>query len=349
MNNLRDRIRGMLLGIAIGDRMGMPVETYSPERIAQVFPEIGGKVTTFLQPRGHKWFKDDYNETTDDWDYTEATALGFINSGSFRHNDLMSSQAAAHLDIWKERKGRGCGRTTRKALTALEAGKSWAESAPEDENEGFGNGVAMKCSPAAAVMAADSYKTPMHKNWLSIDTDVYQRFLSNYTLMTHRRSITVSTTFAMYEAYLYCLILEEPTSFSIPDFVANVVCGSARGMKILPQTIVDNVTARLCELINHKAYNEERIIKDFGGGACYCYHSIPFSLMFFVKNPLSIDTLFDTVSAGGDTDSNGSMVGGLLGALHGESFWPSDLLDRLFNRKTVESVADRLCDRLDVD
>jgi ADP-ribosylglycohydrolase len=344
--DLRSRIRGAALGIAIGDRMGMPVEMYSPERIAKVFPETGGRVTDFLFPRNHKFFANDYNDTTDDWDYTEATFNGFIEAESFEHNALMRSQAAEHVKIWKERKGRGCGGTTRKALDVLENGGSWAESAPQGENEGFGNGVAMKMFPVAAAKAIVTAPPGLGPDKLPIFHDEYERFVMNYTLMTHAKSIAVSTTFAMYEAYLYCLRLKNPLGFSVADFVANVVCGSARGMRVRPDSIVDNVTARLCELINHNAYNTERIIKDFGGGGCYCYHSVPFSLMFFVKNPLSIDTLFDTVSAGGDTDSNGSMVGGLLGALHGESFWPSNLLDKLSNREVVVKVADRFCDRL---
>lgn len=48
----RDQIVGAFLGTAIGDSLGMPVETFSAERIAKDY----GRVTEYLVPDGHKWF-----------------------------------------------------------------------------------------------------------------------------------------------------------------------------------------------------------------------------------------------------------------------------------------------------
>jgi ADP-ribosylglycohydrolase len=67
-----------------------------------------------------------------------------------------------------------------------------------------------------------------------------------------------------------------------------------------------------------------------------------------VRNPHSIDSLYDCVSAGGDTDSNGSMLASLLGALHGAAIFPKDLVDDLLPRATVLDVAHRFCDLADL-
>ena len=54
-----------------------------------------------------------------------------------------------------------------------------------------------------------------------------------------------------------------------------------------------------------------------------------------------MESLFDVVSAGHDADSNGSMIGALLGALHGTAIVPPHLVDRLRDRKAVVEVADQ--------
>ncbi len=63
--------------------------------------------------------------------------------------------------------------------------------------------------------------------------------------------------------------------------------------------------------------------------------------MFFVRNPLSIDALFDVVSAGHDADTNGSMIGALLGALHGTAIFPPHLVGGLRDREAVIEIADK--------
>jgi ADP-ribosylglycohydrolase len=70
--------------------------------------------------------------------------------------------------------------------------------------------------------------------------------------------------------------------------------------------------------------------------------------MFFLKNPYSIDSLYEVINAGGDADSNGSMVAALLGALNGPFIFPSHLVHGLnqiqFNE--VLSVADEFTEVL---
>jgi ADP-ribosylglycohydrolase len=50
------------------------------------------------------------------------------------------------------------------------------------------------------------------------------------------------------------------------------------------------------------------------------------------------------VNAGGDTDTNGAMLGALLGALNGTQVFPQHLIDGLVNKDNVINTADRLCD-----
>jgi ADP-ribosylglycohydrolase len=337
MITLNEKIRGAFLGIAIGDRLGMPVETYSPAKIDQVYPEINGRVDRYLQPRNHKFFADDYNDTTDDWDYTEATAEAFIRCKSnwrIDPNSLMTELEKQCKRIYIERKARGCGGTTRKAIEAMIAGASWNNAAPTGPADGWGNGVAMKIFPMVAALFV-----------YFGNSDKYDFLYTEYTRMTHSKSDTVSTTYAMAAAYKYCLALDDPLKFNVANFVAAVVAASAKGMAYMPLTIKHNVTQKLCSLIKHQEYNVERIIADFGGGSPNACDSIPFTLMHLVKEPPSINTLYEVVSNGGDTDSNGSMIGGLLGALYGTKIFPQHLVDGLISKDNVTDIANKFIDR----
>ena len=85
----------------------------------------------------------------------------------------------------------------------------------------------------------------------------------------------------------------------------------------------------------------------FGQGTSYVYNSLPFSYAFFLKAPDSIETLYEVVSAGGDTDSNGSIVGGMRGALNGRKIFPQHLIDGLWQKDLILETAKRFCERFD--
>jgi ADP-ribosyl-[dinitrogen reductase] hydrolase len=66
------------------------------------------------------------------------------------------------------------------------------------------------------------------------------------------------------------------------------------------------------------------------GTTGYVVHSVAFAAHCFVRygdTPLA--ALQEAISAGGDTDSIGAILGGWLGALHGEAGLPTDLLGRI--------------------
>jgi ADP-ribosylglycohydrolase len=66
------------------------------------------------------------------------------------------------------------------------------------------------------------------------------------------------------------------------------------------------------------------------GTSGFVVHSLAFATYCFLRHgdePLS--ALTAAISAGGDTDSIGAILGGWLGALHGESGLPDDLIGRI--------------------
>ena len=66
------------------------------------------------------------------------------------------------------------------------------------------------------------------------------------------------------------------------------------------------------------------------GTSGYVVHAVSFATFCFLRyGDDPIVALIEAISAGGDTDTIGAILGGWLGALHGESGLPGDLIARI--------------------
>ncbi len=170
-------------------------------------------------------------------------------------------------------------------------------------------------------------------------------FILQVNAMTHRTSLSASAALAQAAAIAYCISLPSFAAFKVESFLDTVVCYSSIGLGHFPETLTDDLTKRFQFLENNWPLTQREAVEEFGGGSCYCYHSVPFTLSFFVNQPFGISSLHDVISAGGDTDSNGSMVGALLGALHGKSIFSDHLIEGALAHKQVLEVAGKFAEK----
>lgn len=144
-----NKIYGSLLGVAIGDAMGMPVEMMSRQEILDMTDSKG--VTGYLPSCGR--INDTKNlpagSTTDDWGLTKAVLESLIRKRTFCRLDCALSQIEALKTIT------GTGRATREGLAQVKLyldsngkqGRSPLDRYYPPEGTCSGNGVAMKISP----------------------------------------------------------------------------------------------------------------------------------------------------------------------------------------------------------
>mgnify|MGYP001433515367 CR=1 FL=1 len=86
---MRNKIQGMFLGVAIGDSLGMPVETWGRERILQQYPN---GIQRYETPDGHKWFAgEEAGTVTDDTQLTLAVIKGMILGNGFDLDEISFS------------------------------------------------------------------------------------------------------------------------------------------------------------------------------------------------------------------------------------------------------------------
>lgn len=324
----RSQIQGMFLGVAIGDALGMPNENLTYEEII----DRNGVLINYIRPDGHKWFDGREAGTwTDDTQLTLLIADSLIEHKRLNLDDL----AKRHVEYWKKEGDLGFGPTTRTAIKKLEAGVHWSQSGKSNNSKhGFGNALPMKVSPIGALRASPFWK----EQWLEWRSKFIDSLIQ-LALMTHYRRMAIDSALAHTFAVNMCL----NGNFTVTGLLEAVSYWSSFVLYKEDSAFSDNILKNfeLLARIGPESMTTEQIIKVFNGGTSYVYNSLPFSYAFFLRNPYSVQTLYEIASAGGDTDTNASIVGGLLGALNGASIFPQHLIDGLWQKDRILTTADK--------
>jgi ADP-ribosyl-[dinitrogen reductase] hydrolase len=141
---MRDRYRGTLLGLAVGNALGLPVEFWSAEAIRRKYP--GGVREIDPAELDLPW--------DDDLAQAAVLAEAILEHDTLRHDDL-----AQRLLDWDESNGRGMGNQTRAVINALRQGIRPSDAArlvwERDGGSPAGNGAVMRCAPVALRWRAD--------------------------------------------------------------------------------------------------------------------------------------------------------------------------------------------------
>ena len=141
---VRDRYRGALLGLAVGNALGLPVEFWPSADIRKKYP------------RGVREI--DAAELDLPWDDDLAQAA-ILAEAILEHDTLRHDDLAARLLEWDESNGRGMGNLTRAVINALRQGIPPSEAArlvwERDGGSPAGNGAVMRCAPVALRWRSD--------------------------------------------------------------------------------------------------------------------------------------------------------------------------------------------------
>ncbi|CAE7860254.1 RARS [Symbiodinium microadriaticum] len=355
----RDKVHGLIIGGAVGDAWGMPVETWTPEKILEVHPD---GLDGYQPPIGHKWFTDDpdnedptktYMEpgfTTDDTQLSKATAKGLIAAKGFGMDEIAQGHVAAMRASIA-----GWGKTTVEAIRRLSNGVHWSESGKtSNAQRGTGNGIPMKCGPIAVFRASKGQ---------SMSDEEYYKLLSQYAAMTHYTVMSAQAGILHCEAVEYCL-WKSPSSFDIHDFM-DLICNRV-WCEVFEQyhtvmshlnTTDDNLEHEFVKLWTAyengdlDKWGQQELIEQFGGGSCYVLHSLPFTYAHFYKyHSEGLKVGHEVIHAGGDTDTNAKIALEMIGAIHGMSIFEENkwTLDGLKELDALQALSNRFCDALGV-
>ena len=141
MSSIKDKIRGIVFGVALGDALGGPVEFMTQQDIRSIY----GVVDDML---GGGWLHLEPGETTDDTAMMTAVIMGILEN-----REAPIESIGQQFMSWFHTKPKDIGTATRLALEAYEKIGDWelAGVHAHDASGGksAGNGSVMRCAPIA--------------------------------------------------------------------------------------------------------------------------------------------------------------------------------------------------------
>jgi ADP-ribosyl-[dinitrogen reductase] hydrolase len=201
----------------------------------------------------------------------------------------------------------GIGASTLKSIKDLKAGYHWTEAGRKGEF-GAGNGSAMRIAPFAFY-------------------DTYTRDdIRDFSKLTHNNDEAYVGALAVY------FVIRELISSDTTDFKSIL----HKIISELPDTNVKDRIIELNTMYDTKSINE---ISQLGNSG-YVVHSVPFSIYSAFK----IDTLGfegvinEIIESGGDTDTNASIAGQIMGAHLGYSNLSNSLLSKLKSTRHYSKI-----------
>lgn len=325
--SFEDCVKGCLMGVRIGDALGMPFEGLDAHEIHTLCPN---GVRDFHQPT-HVVFEEmrslQPGDYTDDWQLTRAGCHSIIECKGFDLKHL----ARKYVEEYHRSKI-GWGATTADAIKkmALWFETEGAEGRAPDvavapmEGRGIGNGVAIRIAPFA-LFCATQYASVF--GLYSVETHL-EKIIWSDGQMTHADPRATSGAYAL--ANLTARLIhhqDEPIAdrkqlYDLIEFVIDLTHRFERRHEDAFTKIQwnDRFTYRLRHmqeqfLLSKNFIPTTKRLRENLGTSCLTLESVPFSIAMFLQYPTDFEkALQATVEAGGDTDSNAAMVGSLVGA-----------------------------------
>ncbi|RGE17617.1 ADP-ribosylglycohydrolase family protein [Leucobacter sp. wl10] len=317
---LVDRAVGVLLGLAVGDALGMPTQSMSRERIADTYGSITGLVDAVdAQPIAPSM---PAGSITDDTE--QALLVGeLLVSGGGRIAAGTFADALASWERGMEAKGSRdlLGPSTKAAIAAIQQGASL-----DDDPGRFGttNGAAMRIAPIGIAFRPDQ--------------DILLPAVVEASWITHNTGLGLSAAAAV--AAAISVALEDPAT-GIPELTAaasqaadaltgtgNWVAGASVGARIRW------ASAAAADLGEAEAVE---FIAEIVGTSVASQESVPaaFALIArFGADPYR--TLLHAANIGGDTDTIAAIAGAVLGARHGTTAWPKAVTAQVLERNDLD-------------
>jgi ADP-ribosyl-[dinitrogen reductase] hydrolase len=309
--------RAALLGLAVGDALGVPVEFIGrAARQADLVTGLRG-YGTHRQPPG-TW--------SDDSSLTFCLAETLARAGELTGPPDLADfgrRAVNWLDngYWTATgETFDVGNATRTAIQRLKQGVSPAQAGPRTEQDN-GNGALMRILPLV-----------FHQTWLaeSLDLDAAWALTGVVASVTHGHPRSTLGCF------LYLLLARGLVAGLAPKAAYEQMRALATPW-LQGGSIPAVVEGKYYQRVLNGALPEaaESTIKSSG----YVVHTLEAALWCLLRHDTYAATVLAAVNLGDDTDTTGAVAGGLAGLAYGEAGIPAEWLAGLARRADIEELA----------
>lgn len=314
-----ERLFGCLVGQAVGDALGLPVEGRTAQVCAPYAAELRQTDPGFFLRAAS-------GQYSDDTQLARELLLSFVACGGFDPADF--GDRIGILD--SEGRAVGVGRSTRAAALRLASGIPWQDAAaPPFEPR---NGGAMRAAPVGLLYQEDAVRRRQ--------TAATQAQITH----PHLRSIAGAVAIAEAAALAH---LSEPAACGFVEQVAAATApfdpGFAAAIERLPQWRLLSPEAALGHILAHERHGSE--LASTIGVPPLALPSVLWALYAFLRTPDDYrETIGTAIWPGGDVDTTAAMAGAVSGARLGPDGVPAALVEWVNDRGEWRGAALRdLC------
>ena len=305
---------GLMTGIAVGNLLGLPYEGWPREWIAREHP--GGIMEI---------------DAVDGWDDDDDVAQSILIAEAAAKGPLDVADLGRRLSAWEETNGSGIGLLTAEVLSLYQGGMPIVEASRMAWNgERAGNGAVTRCAPLAI------------------------RWRDDTTALVRNSIISAAPTHWDPRCGWSCAILnlaiastlsgQPVTADALLDTGLN---GMHASLPELEQYGYDaNVPDAVGEAVVEASKRDLEDLRLDGGDMGYTLLALRVGLISLWRAPDFEQGLRRVIEAGGDTDTNGAIVGAVLGARFGVEAIPECWREKVRRVRRLgipmESYANRL-------
>lgn len=318
---MKNKFVGCIVGAAIGDALGAPLESLSKEAIDKHFKHFNYEKCDYVEPlKGSRRIEEGVMKGmyTDDSQLTRATIWSIIYKGGINPQDI----ADQYAHVFQTEILRGWGRSTIQSVESFISGKPWHEAA--QESVGIGNGCAMKAAPLGLVLG----------HMLATEAPINILHCMNSIVsigkITHK---DIGIRAGLLQSVMIALALNDQRDRRI----------ILRDLKYCETELFGSsiLSTKIERLLRLESLDE---VCEQGGLDAKAENSWPTTIAVYLKTPNDnpIKKLFWLIKNGGDTDTCASMMAALIGAQKGISIFPQKLRRGLEDYSVFEDLAIKL-------
>jgi len=297
---MKNKILGVLYGMAIGDAMGMPPELWSRKRIIEKY----GTITDFLDGDPENEISYQYQRGN----FTDDTSQAITILDSLIETDFIvdSTSVAKHILEWAKKENAFetniLGPTSKITLELFEKG----EDAKSYSDQALSNGAAMRIPPVGTLFTTGQKKELCD-------------YVKKISEVTHSSDITLAGACMVAEAVSSAMEKEDRDAM-----IEDALSIEAYGMSLGASTVSASIGARVHYGVTlaHKYENDrDRFLGElynmFGAGV-NTVDSVPcaIAIAYYCFGDVH-KTALACVNLGGDTDTIGAMATAISGGVRG--------------------------------
>lgn len=302
-DSIVDRFIGSILGLAIGDAMGMPFEGWYPDQIERCWKD---KV---FQPASHRGLGPGQ--------YTDDTLMAICHLKSLIHSGEMNPEDTARkFTEWFDSGNlRGIGRSTLISMRRLKQGRSWQESGATGEFAA-GNGGAMRIAPLGL----------FYHN----DIPLLKEAVRQAVVITHSNEEAVAGATAV--AYMVAKAAKG-------DLDPDTAVSETR--EFVGDSAVSKNLAKAETLLRNNTKPREAM--EILGTSGYVVETVASAAFCFLYTPLDFKSaVVNAVLGGLDADTTAAVAGAMSGAFNGRGEIPQDWINGLEDNELLTAMAVKL-------